>query len=235
MDQSFMDPPELILDRFRLEVLHLKALCVLYRPFLGRSDSGQEHKRCLDASEELVRIAIPLVEAGLPGGQLANCVVFIRRHVHDFNLAAMLLCSELKRQSTSGSLPGHNDLADRVRPMLLQGCGLWSLSGVTSPKARHVIIAIEKFLRQDQSAAEMSALLAQRASTTQKDTTAPTVTSAALSGIPNETSLVTDGGAPFSEALGDFQSTFNIEEDPLFQDLFGPTYSMTDSYQTIWP
>ena len=86
IDDSFMDPPELILDRLRLEILYWKTTCILYRPYLGRQEYKREHQHCLDAAETLVRTQIPMLEAGQHGGQLSGCTPFLRRHVHDFNL-----------------------------------------------------------------------------------------------------------------------------------------------------
>lgn len=219
LDQSFTDPPQLVVDRFRLELMHRKALCVLYRPFLGKSESEKESKLCLDASEELLRLSIPLAEACRPGGQFAGWKVYVHRHVHDVNLAAMLLCSEMKRAQ---SRPNDQDWSARVRNLILQACIVWSHSGITSPKARQCLAAIEKF------ASGLGPNLG-----IPLDTQMVMASTDAVTAAPELTFLGTSdlSTVPAFDGAG----TFNVVDDPLFQDLFGLDLPMVQNYNNNWP
>lgn len=235
MDQSFMDPSDLILDRFRLEMLHFKVACVLYRPFLGRSGCEHENRRCLEAAESTINLSIPFVEAGQPSGQLANLTVFTRRHVHDFSLAAMILCSELKRCSNSNNIAGGMIDSNTIRHALLKACTLWILSGVTSPKERHAISAIEKFLLQDPRAMPTGASSGANTTSNHFDATDLSLTGTADFEFNNGLPVVSETVPQLENPLTDFQGTFNIEQDPLFLDLFGSAYSTSGTYELSWP
>ena len=230
LDQTFADSPALILDRFRLEILHKRALCVLFRPFIGRPDHANEQERCLKAAEDQVRLAIPLLEATQPGGLFAGCKVFIRRHVHDFNLAAMLLCSGLKRQSSGRSSIEEQERSARVRPLLLKACTFWILSGVASQKAKNAVNAIEFFLLQGSSeTADMASF------DYSSDVNAgETKVSEVLHTVQPDTST----GSHRQSEQGSFQTPqepFDLTQDPLLQDIFGSTYSTTGQYEVIQP
>jgi hypothetical protein len=227
-----MDPPELILDRLRLEAQYLKTLTILYRPFLDQPEHEQEHQQCLEAAVNLVREQIPLLEATQPGGQLSGFVVFIRRLVHDFNLAAMLLCSDLKKQAASTAPRlADQDRASLVRHLLLQACDLWLMSGVTSHKARHAVHAIQKFLQQDQYTSRATIPAAGGIPTPEADYNVGGFSSGFQSGTPSD--MFMDGSIMLDDSPN-AQDTFNIEQDPLFRDLFGPGYAMPDGMQANW-
>lgn len=222
LDQSFTDSPRLVVDRFRLQMTHQKAFCVLYRPFLGKADHETERKRCLDASEELLRLSIPLAEACRPGGQFAGWKVYIHRHVHDVNLAAMLLCSELKRLQSQGSSESPS-WSERATALVLQACVVWGHSGITSPKARQCLAAIEKFA----SASSPNGSVHQAVQ--------PQMTSAEAVVAPPDSSV-----SGTSQTFGtmppafDGVGPFNVIDDPLFQDLFGLDLPMVESYDNNW-
>jgi hypothetical protein len=225
-NMSLGDPTDLVIDRQRLEILHQKAFCMLYRPFLGREDFSKEHNWCISAAEELVRILIPMAEACQPGGRFATLTVFVERHVHDFNLAAMLLCSELKKRSTLDNDPW----IPRIRSLLLQCSGLWLLKGVTSPKARHAITAIEKFLQSSQKIEGMF----NDGQVFEPATNIPDP-------VPNTAGLPTDKEI-FFNAMSSIDGTglptmdgpFNSVQDPLFQELFGPQYAFLEQQGPTW-
>ena len=217
IDQSFVDPPGLMLDRLRMELMYQRSLCILYRSFLAQAGYETERQYCLGAAEELVRQTIPLVEVSQPGGLLGSTgAVFVRRHVHDFNLAAMLLCSEIKKQSTRGS----DELSARLKPVLLQACTLWNFSGVASPKARHAIRAVERFLLQDPYTTDMA---------TEMTAVPPTESGMGVF----DPSMSSDVPLIGPEAMGFVNNAlpaFSLAHDPMFQDLFS-----YDAFQTAWP
>ena len=227
LSEAFLDPPELIFDRFRLESLYLKALCVLYRPFVGQAVESEGKTRCLDAALKLVEWQIPVLEIAQPGGQLAPHVVFLSRHVHDFNLAAMLLCYELKRSSNPVEEEPRSIQPKKVRSTVLQACALFNALGITSPKARHALKAMERFLRQPVQRPD-EVVSADALSGNGIDTT-PSDDWMNGDGFLNDsfslpTSTDFDYIAPFGmQDIG--AEELNIEQDPMFQDVFGPAYS----------
>ncbi|KAF2236093.1 hypothetical protein EV356DRAFT_498937 [Viridothelium virens] len=148
LDQCLIDPPTEVIYRIRLELVYQRALCVLYHRFLGHEKSEREHQSCIFAAEAVVKQSISMLEAAQPGGQLAVFRIMLIRHIHDFNLAAMILCSELQRGAYSGGIASlQNTVSPNVQSMLLQACHLWNASKLPSPKAQVALNAIVAFLK----------------------------------------------------------------------------------------
>ncbi len=141
-EQSLPDPQELVLNRYRLKIVHHKTLCLLYRPYFGRGEYHQQHGECIAAAERLIETMIPMIEACLPGGRLAEVRLHICKHADDFNMAAMLLCSEIKRR-----LLFNDERVARVRSVMLQASERLIAAGVASPTARTAMMAVNRFLR----------------------------------------------------------------------------------------
>ncbi|KAI9714047.1 MAG: hypothetical protein M1820_000777 [Bogoriella megaspora] len=98
--ESVRDPANLIMQRYGLELMYQKALCVLHRKFLGR---GRENSRyvysrrtCIDAGMELLQQQNTLQSEIGPGGRLRSVKWFVSSlTAHDFLLAAMIVCLDL--------------------------------------------------------------------------------------------------------------------------------------------
>lgn len=155
LDQSLMDPADVLLSRFELELLHLKAICILYRRYVTSYDSDAtrntaERLRCLDAAEDSIQVQIALLDASHSDGQLAGTGPLIAKYVHDFNLAAMLLCAELKHSSTakakSSVVPTDMLRADRMRELVSRACASWNHENIASVKAQRALRAIQRFV-----------------------------------------------------------------------------------------
>lgn len=227
IEQSFMDPPELILDRFRVELLYLKAICVLYRPFLHRATYERESRRCLEAAEDTVRCTISLLETAQPGGQLGRFTIFIARHVHDFNLAAVILCSQLNVQ-TSPDAANNDHKSPEIRQVLAQACSLWMAAGITSNKARHVVRAIQRFLDIDFKEVNIP--------TTIEGTNMVADSQDSQFGFANpgfQTMVTNDisanlapGFAAMDNPFAEYQAPLQLEPDPMLRDLFSSSYAM---------
>ena len=128
IEQSFLDSPEAIMHRYSLEILHQKAICILYRRALSDTNSFEARLRCLNSAQKIIKLIIELLETGWPIGHFAASIMSIRRHIHDFVFVAMLLCLELKAQVPSSSRgPSENGEGwnGTVRKQLLKGCQLW--------------------------------------------------------------------------------------------------------------
>lgn len=147
LEQSLLEPTDIVIARYTLEILYLKSICILYRRYLGVEGHAEERQRCLDAAEQVIQHQNTLLEAGRPGGLLEQADVWFRRFIHDFIFVAMLLCLELKSSPTDST--SEQQFNSRVRSLLQYSCKLWSRVVVTSPKARHALRALGRFLDQE--------------------------------------------------------------------------------------
>ncbi|KAI1390969.1 fungal-specific transcription factor domain-containing protein [Hypoxylon trugodes] len=95
MDESVMDPPILVFQRFGLVSIHLKSRCILHRRYLVDAEPKREHdfsrKTCLDAALGLLEYQKTMHEASRPGGMLSQNGWFVAAPIHDFLLADMVV------------------------------------------------------------------------------------------------------------------------------------------------
>jgi Fungal specific transcription factor domain len=97
-----MDPPPTIFARFKLELLYQKTRCVLHRRYLGWSHGGDAEEvsrdACVDAAMKVIGHLETVHAASQEGGQLSRAPFLLSAlGVHDFLLAAMVLCLEVNR------------------------------------------------------------------------------------------------------------------------------------------
>lgn len=100
VSQSFMDPSDIILQRCTLELLYLKGIVVLHRRYIRHEPQNPtfEPSRhfCLEAALEILHRQADLHQATQPGGRLQDDIwVVTSLTVHDFLLAAMVVCLDL--------------------------------------------------------------------------------------------------------------------------------------------
>jgi hypothetical protein len=100
MDESARDPSTLIMQRFTLDLLYLKIICVLHRKFLAyarvHARFGYSRTAVVDASMMLLQHQATLHRECQPGGRLRNVKWFISSLTTvDFLLAAMIIASDL--------------------------------------------------------------------------------------------------------------------------------------------
>ncbi|KAL5116251.1 hypothetical protein ACEQ8H_005809 [Pleosporales sp. CAS-2024a] len=100
MDEAARDPSTLIMQRFTLDLLYLKMVCVLHRKFLAyaRVHSRFSYSRTavIDASMTLLQHQATLHRECQPGGRLRSVKWFISSLTTvDFLLAAMIIASDL--------------------------------------------------------------------------------------------------------------------------------------------
>ncbi|EMC92783.1 hypothetical protein BAUCODRAFT_151190 [Baudoinia panamericana UAMH 10762] len=145
LGESFMDAPDLLTGRYGMEMAHLKSVCILYQRFMGVAGYQSEQERCVKAAEGVLRLQIELFKA-VQSGIFEAALVFLKQHIHDFNLAAMLLCLHEKHVRRKGcGEAGAIQLAE-LRSLILEGCHLWEALGTESTKARSARTAIQDFL-----------------------------------------------------------------------------------------
>ncbi|EAU35512.1 conserved hypothetical protein [Aspergillus terreus NIH2624] len=115
IEESIMDPPELILQRFTLEVLYQKSRCVLHRRFLGEVHSNRyaySRWACLSASKEILKNQANLYNETQPGGILYRDRLFPNSLQYaDYVLAAMIICLELSYGNGGAERRPPNDIA----------------------------------------------------------------------------------------------------------------------------
>lgn len=107
MDDSARDPSTLIMQRFTLDLLYLKIICVLHRKYLSyaRVQSRFSYSRTavIDASMTMLRHQATLHRECQPGGRLRNVKWFISSLTTvDFLLAAMIIASDLYHTIRAG-------------------------------------------------------------------------------------------------------------------------------------
>ncbi|KAH8890490.1 hypothetical protein GQ53DRAFT_177655 [Thozetella sp. PMI_491] len=98
--QSLIDPINLIMQRYWIELLYQKSRSILHRKYLGIAHMTTQvaHSRltCLDAATKTLRHQYDIHCEIQPGGRLAKERWFLSSlSVHDFLLADMILCLEL--------------------------------------------------------------------------------------------------------------------------------------------
>lgn len=158
VSRSFMDPSSTIFERCTLEMLKLKGLIVLHRRFItSEVDSHRvEHSRraCAEAALDILARQADIHQASQPGGRLyEDRWMMTTLTVHDFLLAAMVLCLHLSvslrrtsRPFTAGKTDG--GLADREYRALKTSQQIWASGGLTSPEARIAALALDLMVQK---------------------------------------------------------------------------------------
>lgn len=100
LHESANETRNLIVQRYSLELIYLKAQCVLHRRYIckGRDNPkyAQHRRTCIDASMDLLAHQAALNPELGPGGRLHNVKWFMGTlAIQDFVLANMIVCLEL--------------------------------------------------------------------------------------------------------------------------------------------
>ncbi len=100
-EASFADTGYQILQRTSLEVMHLKALCILHRPFLTFQKDNPKYafsrRACREAAMKIMELHVDTMWEIRPGGRLhTDRHLLTNLTLHDFLLAATILCLDLK-------------------------------------------------------------------------------------------------------------------------------------------
>ncbi|EHK22864.1 uncharacterized protein TRIVIDRAFT_191511 [Trichoderma virens Gv29-8] len=150
--RSFMDPSSIIFERCTLEMLYLKGLIVLHRRYISYEvDSRRfEHSRrtCAEAALDILARQADLSQASQPGGRLYDDRWMVSSlTMHDFLLAAMVICLDLSvrlRRPLSISVPGRDDdpLTGREYHALQTSQKIWASNSQTSSDARLAALAL---------------------------------------------------------------------------------------------
>ncbi|KAF2164539.1 hypothetical protein M409DRAFT_56379 [Zasmidium cellare ATCC 36951] len=139
LEEYSLNPPSDIMYRFRLEFAFQRTKCVLYQRFMGgRLD--MKSVECINAAEAIVQCCNALPKIVNSGHQWARFKLFSTRHIHDFLLAAMLLCSVMKRKSPKKP---ERTLVGRS---LISVCAGWLSTGLLSNRLKLAVEAILRYL-----------------------------------------------------------------------------------------
>ncbi|KAF2847626.1 hypothetical protein T440DRAFT_520755 [Plenodomus tracheiphilus IPT5] len=111
MDESARDPSTLIMQRFTLDLLYLKIICVLHRKYLSYARVHQRfsysRKAVMDASMQMLQHQATLHRECQTGGRLRNVKWFISSLTTvDFLLAAMIVASDMYHTCRVENRPG---------------------------------------------------------------------------------------------------------------------------------
>ena len=148
LSSSIIEPAVAIFQRYSIELMHLKSLCVLHRSFLshGRLDPAYDYTRkiCLDAASRILTHQAELHAAYQPGSRFyQDRWMLSNLALHDSLLAAMVLCLHLfesRDELTSGNETLNQDVE---RYYALIACReLWLSRGsfsIEAARASHVL------------------------------------------------------------------------------------------------
>ncbi|KAK3937918.1 fungal-specific transcription factor domain-containing protein, partial [Diplogelasinospora grovesii] len=175
-----------LFHRLALEIMHLKGLCVLHRPYLAshKEDPAYAFSRdtCRGAALRMLQLIIDLAYELRPGGRLHGVDKYFLSSlvVHDSLLAAMILCLDLNESRQHTQEDWACKLAALQRTHMV-----WTKLAHVSRDASHASKVLAAMLRKVTGASSTSAA----------------VTSAIGGGCPNR-----GAGPSFSSSAGTAQA-----------------------------
>jgi len=172
LSEAAGDPEVLIMQRYGLELLFLKSLCVLHRRFIARGRESARYaysrKTCVDASMDILAHHITIQQETEPGGRLQTVKWYISSLTNsDFTLAAMIVgldlhhCAEAERagrktSQSPGSTPDvwNQGRREEMMDALRHAVSVWSKradESIDAYKAASVLgILIQNLVNQSQ-------------------------------------------------------------------------------------
>ena len=185
IDECTHDPASLLMQRFGLEVMWQKTVCVLHRKYLARARQNPRYahsrRACVDASMEILRCQAQLHRESQPGGRMRTVKYYISSMTnHDYLLGAMVVLLDLNYDSMAEAMeerPANYDPyfwspAQRAEMLLAleTSQNIWRESVETSMeayKAANIIsIVLDKIKTAASPAAATSAVAASEPTTT---------------------------------------------------------------------
>jgi len=110
VEECAHEPANLLMQRFNLEILWHKTMCVLHRKYTARARLNERYahsrRTCVEASMEILRHQATLHRESLPGGRMRAMKWFISSITkNDYILAAMIVCLDLHYDAVSEAAP----------------------------------------------------------------------------------------------------------------------------------
>ncbi|KAI1422961.1 fungal-specific transcription factor domain-containing protein [Xylaria sp. FL1777] len=145
---SFTDQTYDIMHRLMLEMMFLKSLCFLHRPYLKQEKDNPQfdlsRNICREAALRILDIHAEYEEESKPGGRIYEDKYMLSSlTVHDFLVASMIICLDLTE-----NLP--STLAEKSRKLKALGTSykIWSERKNTSKEAAHATRVVGAILRR---------------------------------------------------------------------------------------
>jgi hypothetical protein len=157
-NQSLMDSSEIILNRCKIELLYLKGLVVLHRRYIRYEpqDAKFETSRrfCVEAALEILARQADMHQAFQPGGRLQEDQWMLSSlTIHDFLLAAMVICLDLSVRLHSHTTafvderPDHGFVSREIGA-LKTSQRIWAAISHLSPESRVASLALDLMARK---------------------------------------------------------------------------------------
>jgi hypothetical protein len=156
MYQSILDPPSIIMFRFKLELLFQKTRCVLHRRYVNDVFTGTamelSRKLCVEAAMKMLTHHEMISQAAEQGGPLSKIRFYLSSlNAHDFLLSAMILCMELDliSKATSPATAGPNfNKADEIRRLIETSYKIYKSPVRDYAKTEKAVKAMEVILKR---------------------------------------------------------------------------------------
>ncbi|KAJ9491144.1 hypothetical protein VN97_g2088 [Penicillium thymicola] len=157
-NQSLMDSSEMILNRCNIELLYLKGLVVLHRRYIRYEDQDAKFETsrrfCVEAALEILARQVDLHQAFQPGGRLHEDQWMLSSlTIHDFLLAAMVMCLDISVRLESHTTAFVDERADhgfvsREIAALKTSQRIWAANSHRSPESRIASLALDLMTRK---------------------------------------------------------------------------------------
>lgn len=151
--QSFLDSSDIILQRCTLEMLYLKGIVVLHRRYIRHEPQNPtfepSRRFCLEAALEILDRQADLHQATQPGGRLHQDMrVVTSLTMHDFLLAAMVVCLDLSvRIETPGEENEENLVARKLHALQLSQ-QIWSATVNQLTPSRQAALVLDLMIKK---------------------------------------------------------------------------------------
>lgn len=106
MEECMHDPATLLMQRFNIDIMWQKTVCVLHRRYIGRQNCryAPSRRACVNAAMEILRHQAKLQKESDPGGRMRTMKWFITSLTkHDYLLGAMIVCLDLNTDKVAKS------------------------------------------------------------------------------------------------------------------------------------
>ncbi|KAK8093990.1 fungal-specific transcription factor domain-containing protein [Apiospora hydei] len=157
--QSFLDHAVLIWQRCTIELLHLKGLIILHRRYINYEQQSPDfepsRRACVKAALEMLARQAEVHQACEPGGWLyEDRWIFAVLPVHDFLLAAMVVCLDVsvrmrsKSQQRAASETEYRELVSKEFRALFDSQRIWAASSDASHEANVAALALDLMVQK---------------------------------------------------------------------------------------
>lgn len=112
MEECMHDPATLLMQRYSLDILWQKTMCVLHRKYMTRARTNHRYshsrRSCVDAAMEILRHQAKLHRESQLGGRMRSMKWFISSLTKsDYLLAATIVCLDLYQDTAAEALSEH--------------------------------------------------------------------------------------------------------------------------------